>query len=414
MKPLSISHLADDVLVRRLREAVARDRASTAEMLQLIAEVDARRLYAATRHDSMYAWCLGELGMSEDMAAKRIQVARAARRVPEVFAMIADGRLTLSAAGLLAPHAERREFGELLVAAAGRTNDQVRELLAERFPRPDLPGRVFSIAPVVLAPPEPAPACETGAQHAVRHVDPDQTPAGATPVAVPRAAGQVPEGVAPPACASGDGRHEGKQPASPLPVEFQPRVTVLAPGRYAYQFTLERSGHEKVARAKALLGHAVPSGDLAEVFERALEALVEKLEKRRFGAGRKPRETRQGPARRAKRTLVPNERYVPDRVKNAVWDRDGGRCTFVDASGRRCESRTRLEFDHGTPLARGGLSTAGNLRLRCRTHNQYEARRVLGAAFVEGKLEKAREAPASLEGPSRTAEDAGPDVAPSP
>ena len=90
-----------------------------------------------------------------------------------------------------------------------------------------------------------------------------------------------------------------------------------------------------------------------------------------------------------KRRLVPNERYVPDRIKNAVWERDGGRCTFVDATGHRCESRTRLEFDHVIPFARGGLSTASNLRLRCRTHNQFEARRVLGAAFVQGRLDQA-------------------------
>ncbi len=69
----------------------------------------------------------------------------------------------------------------------------------------------------------------------------------------------------------------------------------------------------------------MPSGDLAEVFERVLDTLVEKLEERKFRAGRRPRENRQPPARAAKRKLVPDGRHVPDRVRNAVRERDGGR-----------------------------------------------------------------------------------------
>jgi hypothetical protein len=49
-----------------------------------------------------------------------------------------------------------------------------------------------------------------------------------------------------------------------------------------------------------------------------------------------------------------------------------------------------LEFDHIKPIARGGITTATNLRLRCRPHNQYEARQVMGDAFMEGKIEHAQ------------------------
>ncbi|MFI5372099.1 MAG: hypothetical protein ACHQ52_11120, partial [Candidatus Eisenbacteria bacterium] len=59
------------------------------------------------------------------------------------------------------------------------------------------------------------------------------------------------------------------------------------------------------------------------------------------------------------------------------------------SNGRRCEERTRLEFDHMDPVARGGESTADRIRLRCRAHNQYEAERVFGERFMRGKREEA-------------------------
>ena len=61
-----------------------------------------------------------------------------------------------------------------------------------------------------------------------------------------------------------------------------------------------------------------------------------------------------------------------------MWRRDGGRCAFVSASGQRCTERTFLEIHHLQPYALKGPSTAGNLSLACRRHNQYEAERVFG------------------------------------
>ena len=74
-------------------------------------------------------------------------------------------------------------------------------------------------------------------------------------------------------------------------------------------------------------------------------------------------------------------------MKRTVWERDGGRCTFVGESGHRCESRTRLEFDHVEPVATGGHATVKGLRLRCRAHNQYEAERAFGRDFMNAKRE---------------------------
>ncbi|MBI1797425.1 MAG: HNH endonuclease [Candidatus Eisenbacteria bacterium] len=73
-----------------------------------------------------------------------------------------------------------------------------------------------------------------------------------------------------------------------------------------------------------------------------------------------------------------------------MWERDGGRCTFVSADGHRCASRARIEFDHIDPYARDGAATVSNVRLLCRAHNQYAAERTFGADFIRAKRETRR------------------------
>ena len=65
-------------------------------------------------------------------------------------------------------------------------------------------------------------------------------------------------------------------------------------------------------------------------------------------------------------------------VKHAVYLRDQGQCTFAYANGRRCPNKGMLEIDHKTMWCRGGDHSAGNLRLRCREHNQFTAKTELG------------------------------------
>jgi hypothetical protein len=49
-----------------------------------------------------------------------------------------------------------------------------------------------------------------------------------------------------------------------------------------------------------------------------------------------------------------------------------------------------LEYDHVEPVARGGEATTGNIRPRCRAHNQFGAERTFGTAFMRHKREEAQ------------------------
>ena len=61
-------------------------------------------------------------------------------------------------------------------------------------------------------------------------------------------------------------------------------------------------------------------------------------------------------------------------MRRAVWLRDLGRCAFVGTDGRRCAERAFVEFHHLKPWATGGEASVSNIQLRCRRHNDYEAR----------------------------------------
>src|SRR6266487_905015 len=145
MRAYALSHLTDCELLRGLHSLVAQDRVTTARLLAHIAECDARRLYLPAAYPSMFAYCVHELRLSEDATYKRIQAARVARQFPVIFEAVADGRLHLTAVGLLAPYLTPENAAGLLAAAAHRTKSEIEQLLARRFPRSEAFGLVAAL-----------------------------------------------------------------------------------------------------------------------------------------------------------------------------------------------------------------------------------------------------------------------------
>src|SRR5439155_1261623 len=192
--------------------------------------------------------------LSEDAAYKRIQAARAARKFPAIFDAVAEGRLHLSAACMLAPYLTPENADGLLKAATYKTKAEIEALLAARFPRSE------TLALAQAIPPERPPGDEQ------------------------LAPGQVAERV----------EAQADPPAAPQVEQLAPRpkVAPVAPERFLLQLTIGRSTHDKLRYAQALLSHQAPSGDVAEVLDRALDALIAKLEKTKFAATDKPRASR--------------------------------------------------------------------------------------------------------------------------
>jgi hypothetical protein len=73
-------------------------------------------------------------------------------------------------------------------------------------------------------------------------------------------------------------------PARSNPAKLRP----LTPERYQVQFTVSRDTYEKLRRTQDLLRHAIPNGDPAVIFERAITMLLTHLEKTRAGTTDRP------------------------------------------------------------------------------------------------------------------------------
>ena len=133
------------------------------------------------------------------------------------------------------------------------------------------------------------------------------------------------------------------------------------------QFTASAGLREKLERLRALMRSQVPDGDLGAIIEAAVTEKLERLEARRFAATTRPRKDL------STTDTSPSSRRIPAAVRRAVHERDGGRCRYVDASGRRCEERHHLEYHHIHPFGLGGDHRPENIRLMCAQHNAYLA-----------------------------------------
>jgi hypothetical protein len=352
MKITHASTLTDGALIAELSRLAGGERAATVALIVHLAEFDARRLYAGEGYSSTFRYCTDVLHLSEDAAFNRIEVARAGRAFPRVLDMLLSGALSPTTARLLARRLTEENHEDLLAAAAGRSQQQVEELLAQRFPQPDVPPSIRPL-PAVL-PPREAPFAGD--------VEPPR----------PGALTDLP---------AADGSASTEALRSTSAIAPRPLVRPLAADRYLVRFTASAETRDLLRRAQDLLGHAVPSGSLDEVFHRALSLLVHDLERKRFAATTHPRRSR-GQSK--------DSRNIPAAVKRAVRERDGERCTWASPSGHPCEARRLLEFHHDDPYGVGGKSTVDRIRLLCRIHNDHEARlfygprrRYVGAGVVD-------------------------------
>jgi hypothetical protein len=292
----ALSLLSDTELLARIPSVVQAERIASADVVEHLMEVERRHLYLEQACSSLYTYCRERLGYSEDAAMKRARVARLALRLPRVLDELRGGAIHLTGLFLLDRYLNDENEEELLALAHGASRRELEKMLAIRFPRPDVPSTIEAL--------------DDGAGGAIGGSHPETASGPSSWFTCPETA----------ASTARVGNHSSDR---------RSRVEPLSADRYRVEFTASAALRAKIEQARELLSHAIPSGDLELLFERALDELIERELKRRGGAGK--------PRRGAK--LRPHSRHVPRAVARQVWERDGSQCTFLDSAGGRCQER---------------------------------------------------------------------------
>jgi hypothetical protein len=344
-----ISSLSDSELLANTRTLIGRSNQVLAALLAHLGEVEARGLHRTRACSSLYAYCIYELRLSEDAAVSRVAAARLTRRFPELLDAVAAGELHLTGLLMLGPHLTRENLRDALARAKHRTKKEVAKLVRILDPLPAVPARIEALGPSPLAGihTQPTWAEQVASFCPVRELLPGDRPA--------------------------DWVEPGK-----LSVPERIEAPLGKPLQYKVQFTATEEYVDLIERAAALLSNGGEDDGIEQIHLRALRLLVERLEKQRFGAPASPsKQVKNDPKPSARPS-----RHIPARVRRAVFERDGARCTHVDASGQRCRETHQLELHHLVPFARGGAHTATNITLLCAAHNALAAELDFGAEQI--------------------------------
>jgi len=302
-----ISSLTDQNLVAELKSLVQQEREVLAEIIRYLQEVDTRRLYLELGYSSLFSFCTQGLGYTEGSAYRRMKAARVSAETPEVLERIATGSVSLCAAVELS-RVRTQIMRELLPLSEGKAKEEVKKLVAPYLaPTYTKPERV-TIAP---------------------------TKAPEVPKTLPL--------------------FEQKSEA--------PESSQAPPLRYSVTLDLSEEEYQLLEEVKQLSNSATRT-----------QAIVSALTAFRKARSPAEREKRREERRITATVNVParnRSRHIPDAVRDAVFVRDQGRCTYVGPDGHQCGEIRGVQLDHIHPFSCGGTHTVDNLRVRCGPHNRY-------------------------------------------
>ena len=323
-----LERLSTEDLDRSAVDLVLAEKQNVAFVIAHIAEISRRKADLERAYPNLFVYCLQRLGLSEGSVALRIQVANVARRFPQVLAAIAEGRISLSVAGRLAPHLSEENVEKLLRDSAGMTKRAVEEYLVGLRAKP------VSRPSIRKLPSRPEREEETGD-------DPERRRGGGFSETEP-----------------------GREPVPAL--ETSPRPPAAPPGRieparpevYNFRFAAGKSFREKLLRVAEVLGIENPERSMAEILERGLDLLLEKKAPERRLARRLEREER----RRVAARISPGRDFGSARSGGAVTDRRGhatcpARCASASSSERATAASSGVLTGRGARRGRGSRSS---------------------------------------------------------
>ena len=327
-----ISKLSDVDLVKNLHSLRETEHQATVQILLHLKEVERRGLHLTCGYPSLFEYCRS-LGYSEGGAMRRITAARCIRDFPEVYELLRDNKVNLSTISVFAPVLTEANSETLLGQVAKQSRRKVEEIVSPYLPRQSVK-------------------------------DKDTVLGG---------------GNALPSTAAGGGNYENGEESDV---------------RYKLEFEVGKEFIEQLEQFKELCSRKFPEGmKLEGVFQMLMAEYLERHSPAKKVERREKRASRKAVLRDSEDSFDnpmlltcshdPNSRYVPKALREQVYVRDEGQCTYISENSIRCCARQYLEIDHIVPFAHGGTTELSNLRLLCTGHNLLEAEMKLGKEFME-------------------------------
>lgn len=323
--------LSNQELLNEIRKKSKQEQNLTLEVIELIREVNQRRLYLQLGFASLFDFVTKDLGYEPASAMRRIQAARMVSELPEVKNKIESGSLSLSVVSQVQSFFKKEETakGEKL------SKEQKLEILSlvENKSTREAEKELVKISPETVRKAESQREITQNLTELKLIIDNDL-----------------------------------KQQLDEL------RLLLSHQNPNLSYVDLIRLMAEKVRKN-------LP-GTSDEKLKKNLEAQRVKSSQGTQSI-RKAQSTTYAAAKRTK-TLLPapewgsaklnqsRSRYISLAVRKYIWKRDNGCCQYKEPnSGRICQSRYQIQIDHIQRFSEGGGHQPENLRLLCRLHNNW-------------------------------------------
>ena len=369
----TLEGLTTKALDHSAEELVRAEKRNVALVILHIAEISRRKAELECGYKNIFEYCVKRLKLSEGSVARRLQVANVARRFPQLLHALADNGISLTVAGLLAPHLTEDNVDKLLSECAGMSKREVEEVLVALKPKPVFKPSIRK-RPSLTQDSNQPPTAEKHQERQIEKLIEPPSPTSAVETPSPR-------------------------PPTPSPNMLQP----AKPDLFNFRFSADGAFKEKFERLAQVLGVENPLMNMAEIFERAVEISLEKNDPKKKHERRLARKHKQKmrteksrPGKiRTKGALSGGDgksasRYIPSEVRGRVFERAGHQCEYKARDGTRCSSRTGLEIEHERPFAIYRSHEETYLKVLCHRHNRFMAERVYGTEFIRAKIDASR------------------------
>jgi len=352
---LDLQKLSDSQLTDYLHRLFLKEKQIGDSILLVLKEIKYRRIYASLGYSSLFEMLVRHFHLSETSSYQRLNALKLMESVPAVAKEIFNGDLSLTNAATLQSFIQRTEKEqnkplslnekiELIHEIKNKSTKEAQQILATINPTAVMPRQKEKMITEQITQLQILVDTETLAQlKQVQNLLSHSIP---------------------------DGNYN-----QILKYMTQEMIVILQKRKGIYMQPKESQKHQAQELKSLNLNSHTKSRINADEYtdEYALKTLSDKITEK--------------PPTSVKLSVENKSRYISTATKKTIFAKAQNCCQYISSiTGLRCTARRQLEIDHIQPFSYGGTNEIKNLRVLCRTHNQYRTKHTHGFWYSDPKL----------------------------